>query len=338
MAELVLVTGVSGFIAKHLTLQLLQRGYEVRGTVRALNKTDQIKRSLSEAGADMSRLTFAAADLSNDEGWDSAVDGCDGVFHVASPFPIEQPRNRMALVPAARDGALRVIDAAGAAKRIVMTSSMVAMMYRAKRPDVMPVSETDWTDVEWKQATPYIVSKTLAEKAAWDRATENGFKHRLTTVNPGLVMGPALDDDLGASIELLSLMTKGEFPAAPPVSYPIVDVRDVADLHIRAYETPDTGGRRLIAASDTMSLLDIAGVMRDVAPAFAEKTPQRALPAFAVRLAALFDRRVASVLADLGTAPQAETAYVKALTGIEFRTGREAVAAATRSLEKIKAR
>lgn len=338
MAELVLVTGASGFIAKHLTLQLLQKGYEVRGTVRALNKTDQIKRSLDEARADISKLTFAAADLSNDEGWDAAIDGCDGVFHVASPFPVEQPRDRMALVPAARDGALRVIDAARAAKRIVMTSSMAAMMYRAKRPDVMAVSETDWTDTNWKQTTPYIVSKTLAEKAAWDRATQNGFKHRLTTINPGLVMGPAMDDDLGASIQLLSLMTKGEFPAAPPVSYPIVDVRDVADLHIRAYEASDAGGRRLIAASDTMSLLDIAAVMRDVAPAFAEKTPQRALPTLAVRLAALFDRRVASVLADLGTMPQADTAYVKALTGIEFRTGREAVAAATRSLEKIKAR
>lgn len=337
MTDLVLVTGASGFIAKHLTLQLLQKGYEVRGAVRALNKTDQIKRSLGEAGADISKLTFASADLSNDEGWDAASDGCAGVFHVASPFPVEQPRDRMALVPAARDGALRVIKAAGAAKRIVMTSSMAAMMYRARRPNVMAVSENDWTDVRWKQTTPYIVSKTLAEKAAWEFATQNGFKHRLTTVNPGLVLGPAMDDDLGASIELLRLMTKGDFPAAPPVSYPVVDVRDVADLHIRAYETPEAGGRRLIAASDTMSLLDIAAVMREVAPAFADKTPQRALPALAVRMAALFERRIASVLADLGTTPQADTAYVRALTGIQFRTAREAVAAATRSLEKIKA-
>jgi len=337
MAEQVLITGISGFIAKHLALQLLGRGYAVRGTVRALNKTEQIKRTLDEAGVDTSRLTFAAADLSGDEGWDEAAEGCAGVFHVASPFPLEQPRDRMALVPAARDGALRVLRAARQADRIVMTSSMVAMMYRAGRPDVMPVSENDWTDVNWKQTTPYIVSKTLAEKAAWDAATEEGFKHRLTTVNPGLVMGPALDDDLGASIELLRLMTKGEFPAAPPVSYPMVDVRDVALLHVKAFETPDAAGRRLIAASDTMSLLDIAAVMREVAPEISKKTPKRALPALAVRMAAIFDRRVASVLADLGTAPQADTAYVKALTGIEFRTGREAVAAATRSLEKIKA-
>ncbi len=337
MAEQVLVTGVSGFIAKHLTLQLLERGYAVRGTVRALNKTEQIKRSLGEAGVDTSKLTFASADLSSDDGWAAAAEGCAGVFHVASPFPLEQPRDRMALVPAARDGALRVLQAARGAERIVMTSSMVAMMYRAGRPDVMPVAENDWTDVNWRRTTPYIVSKTLAEKAAWDAATEGGFKHRLATVNPGLVMGPAMDDDLGASIELLRLMTKGEFPAAPPVSYPIVDVRDVALLHIKAFETPDAGGRRLIAASDTMSLLDIAAVMREVAPELAKKTPARALPAFAVRMAALFDRRVASVLADLGTTPHADTAYVKALTGIEFRTGREAVAAATRSLEKIKA-
>lgn len=337
MAEQVLITGISGFIAKHLALQLLDRGYAVRGTVRALNKTAQIERTLGEAGVDTSRLTFASADLSSDDGWEEAAEGCAGVFHVASPFPLEQPRDRMALVPAARDGALRVLRAARQADRIVMTSSMVAMMYRAGRPDVMPVSENDWTDVSWKQTTPYIVSKTLAEKAAWDAATEEGFKHRLTTVNPGLVMGPALDDDLGASIELLRLMTKGEFPAAPPVSYPMVDVRDVALLHVKAFETPDAAGRRLIAASDTMSLLDIAAVMREVAPEISKKTPKRALPALAVRMAAIFDRRVASVLADLGTTPQADTAYVKALTGIEFRTGREAVAAATRSLEKIKA-
>ena len=337
MAQQVLVTGASGFVAKHLTLQLLEKGYSVRGTIRALNKAEQIKRSLGEAGADISQLTFASADLSNDEGWEAALEGCSGVFHVASPFPFEQPRGRMALVPAAKQGALRVIEAAAAADRIVMTSSIAAMMYRRGRPGVMPINENDWTDPDWRPATPYIISKTLAEKAAWDAAIDGGFKHRLVTVNPGLIMGPALDDDLGASIELLRLMTKGEFPAAPAVSFPVVDVRDVAALHVKAFETPEAAGRRLIAASDTLSLLDIAAIMREVAPASAKKTPTRALPDIAVRIAALFDRRIASVLPDLGTTPQADTAYVKALTGLEFRTGREAVAAATRSLEKIKA-
>ena len=337
MTQQVLVTGVSGFIAKHLALELLNAGYEVRGTVRALNKTGQIKKTLSEAGADVSRLQFFAADLTKDDGWREAAGGCAGVFHVASPFPVEQPRDRMALAPAARDGALRVLEAAKNAERIIMTSSMVAMMYRAGRPDVMPVTENDWTDPDWKPATPYIVSKTIAEKAAWDAATEGGFKHRLCTVNPGLVFGPALDDDIGASIEVIRLLAKGEFPAAPPVSYPVVDVRDVALLHRKAFETPETGGRRLIAAAETMSLLDIANVMREAAPDLAKKAPRAELPAWLVRIAAMFDRRVAAVVADLGTAPQADTAYVKALTGIDFRTGREAVAAAVRSLDKIKA-
>ncbi len=337
MAQQVLVTGVGGFIANHLTFQLLQKGYKVRGTLRSLNKAELVKKTLTDAGADTSELTFAAADLTDDKGWESAARGCAGVFHVASPMPFEQPHERMALVPAARDGAIRVLRASANAERIVMTSSVAAMMYRSGRPDVMPVNEEDWTDPEWRRISPYVVSKTLAEKSAWNEATAGGFKHRLTTVNPGLVMGPALDDDLGASIELIRQMVKGAFPAAPPVSYPVVDVRDVAALHIKAFETPAAGGRRLIAAADTMSILDIANVMREAAPELSKKTPTRELPAFMVRLLSVLDRRIAAVSADLGAIPQADTAYVRALVGIEFRTGREAVAAAIRSLDKIKA-
>lgn len=337
MAQRILVTGVSGFIAKHIALQLLNKGYEVVGTLRALNKAELVKKTLSDAGVDISNLTFAAADLTKDRGWDAAAEGCSGVFHVASPFPIEQPRERDALIPAARDGAVRVVNAGRKADRIVLTSSMAAMMYREGRPDLMPVNETDWTDPVWKRSSAYIISKTLAEKAAWKTATEGGFKHRLVTVNPGLVFGPALDDDIGASLNLIRLMAKGQLPAAPPVSYPVVDVRDVANLHIKAFEKPEAGGRRLIAAAESMSVLDIAAIMREAAPDVSKKTPTKEMPAAMLRIAALFDRRAAAVLADLGVIPQADTAYVKALTGIEFRTGRESVAAAVRSLVKIKA-
>ncbi len=337
MPDKILITGISGFIAKHIAYQLLQSGYEVCGTVRDLNKADRVKRSLGDAGADVSGLSFAAADLTKDDGWEKAADGCSGVMHVASPFPISQPRDRNALTPAARDGALRVLRASKNAERIVMTSSMVAMMYRPNRPTVMPVTENDWTDVEWNALSAYVVSKTEAERAAWKMAMEEGFKHRLTTVNPGLVLGPALDDDIGASLDIIRLFVTGAYPAVPPVSYPIVDVRDVATLHIKAYETPDTGGRRLIAASDTMALKEIAAILREALPDRAKKIPTRELPAFVVRLMALFDRNIASVIPDLGCLPQADTAYVKALTGMEFRTAREAVVAAARSLIDIKA-
>ncbi len=337
MADKILVTGISGFIAKHAALQLLNKGYEVRGTIRALNKAIQVKKSLEEAGADISRLSFAAADLSADEGWAEAAQDCDGVLHVASPFPTAQPRDRYALVPAARDGAVRVLNAAQKASHIVMTSSMVAMMYRAGRPPTFTVTEDDWTDEDWKRNTPYIVSKTAAENAAWDAAVIGGFKHRLTTVNPGLVLGPTLDDDIGASLDLIRLMMTGAYPAMPKVSYPIVDVRDVAAVHVAALEKPETGGRRLIASSNTLSLQEVAAILREAFPDRAKKIPSAALPDGLVRLMALFDRSIASVLPDLGAAPHAQTAYVTDLTDVAFRPGRDAVIDAARALELVKA-
>lgn len=337
MSKRVLVTGVSGFIAKHVALQLLQAGYEVCGTVRALNKADQVKRSLAGAGGDVSRLTFAAADLTKDDGWAEAVKGCAGVMHVASPFPISQPSNRNALTPAARGGVLRVLNAAKKAERIVITSSMVAMMYRPNRPPVFPVTENDWTDVSWNALSAYIVSKTEAEKAAWEAAVEGGYKHRVTTVNPGLVLGPPLDDDIGASLEVIRLFMKGAYPAIPPVSYPTADVRDVAALHVKALETPEASGRRLIAAGETKSLLEIGDILREAFPDRAKKIPSRLLPAWLVRGLALVDRNIASVTPDLGAVPQAENEYVAAMTGVKFRPARDAVIDAARAMERIKA-
>lgn len=336
MAKTILVTGVSGFIAKHVALQLLQKGYRVRGTLRALNKSEQVARTLGEAGGDTDNLEFASADLCKDEGWDEACADCDGVMHVASPFPMEQPDDRMALTPAARDGALRVLRASAKAERFVVTSSMVAMMYRPGRPDVMAVKEEDWSDPDWKALSAYQLSKTLAEKAVWEEATEGGFRHRVVSINPALVAGPALDDDIGTSVELIRLMMTGAYPALPPVSLPIVDVRDLATLHVRALETPEAGGRRLIGSADTLSLREIADAIREALPDYADKLPSRTLPAFAVRLASLFDKSLKSLIADLGVTPQADTAYVTALTGVEFRPAKNAVVATARSIDNIK--
>lgn len=336
MADKILITGVSGFIAKHAALQLLTKGYEVRGSIRTLNKAVAVKKSLETAGADISRLSFVAADLSADEGWEEAAKGCDGVLHVASPFPLSQPRDRYALVPAAREGALRVLKAAKDAGHIVMTSSMVAMMYRPDRPSEMAVTEDDWTDQDWKRLTPYIVSKTAAEQAAWDAAVIGGFKHRLTVVNPGLVLGPPLDDDIGASLDLIKLMMTGAYPAMPNVAYPIVDVRDVAAAHVAALETPEAGGRRLIACADSLSLKAIGDILREAFPDYAKKVPTATLPDAIVRLIALFDRSIATVIPDLGVKPKADTAYVTDLTGVSFRAAREAVIDAAAALIRLK--
>lgn len=337
MAKRILVTGVSGFIAKHVALQLLQRGYEVRGTIRSLSKAIDVQRALGAAGADTDRLSFAAADLSADDGWEEAAKGCDGIMHIASPFPLAQPRDRGALVPEARDGALRVIRSGRAASRIIMTSSVAAIVYRPNRPPVFTFGENDWSDVNWRALSAYVVSKTEAERAAWDFAVAGGFKHRLTTVNPGLVLGPPLDSDAGASLDLIRMMMTGAYPALPPVAYPVVDVRDVAAIHVNALEAPETGGRRLIAVAETLSLKAVAEILKQAFPERARKIPARVLPAWAVRALAIADRTLASVLPDLGVEPRTDAGYVSALTGVPFRPAREAVIDAGRALIRLNA-
>jgi dihydroflavonol-4-reductase len=339
MNKTVLLTGAGGFIARHTVIALLRAGYDVRGTIRNLAKADALRASIAAhepLAADRSRLSFVAADLNDDTPWRGAVAGVDAVAHVASPFPLEQPRDRNALTPAARGGALRVIGAALDADvpRIVMTSSMVAMMYRPGRPKFFPVRETDWTDIGWNALSAYVVSKTEAERAAWSLVETRGEKARLTTVNPGLVLGPALDADFGTSLEVARLFLTGAYPAAPEAGLPIVDVRDVADLHVRALERPETGGRRLMAAAAGLSLVEFSRLLKSLEPDLARRAPGVEIPAPIVRLLARFDPKLAGVLQDLGSIPQPETAYVERLTGLKFRPLQEAVGEAARSLAR----
>lgn len=340
MTDPVLVTGVSGFIARHVALALLREGYAVRGTVRDAAKGEAVRKSLAAhnpKAADETRLSFAAADLTADAGWEEAVAGCAAVMHVASPFPMSQPRDRNALTPAAKGGALRVISAAldAGIPRIVMTASMATMMYRPGRPAEFKVAEDDWTDLGWSELSAYVVSKTEAERAAWAFVEERGQKSRLTTIHPGFVLGPALDREFGASIDVVRMFIEGAYPATPPAAYPVVDVRDVADLHVAALKAPGTGGRRLIAAGGTMSLGEMAASIKRAAPDNSKKVPTATMPAFAVRLLANFDRNLAAVLPDIGARPAAQADYVTKLAGIRFRSPDEAVAATVNSLIKV---
>jgi dihydroflavonol-4-reductase len=334
VSGLVLVTGISGFIAKHVALQLLQEGYAVRGTVRTASRADEVRQTLESHGADVSRLSFVEVDLGSDTGWAKAAAGCDHVQHVASPFPIEQPRDREALVPEARAGALRVLEAARAAdvKRIVLTSSVAAMMYRANRPREFVVKEGDWTDAEWKALSPYQVSKTRAERAAWAWAEERGWTDRLVAVNPGFVLGPALDARTGTSLDVIKLFLEGAYPAAPKVCFPVVDVRDCAAVHVKAMTAAGAAGRRLIAAGETLSLPEMGAILREGFPDYAKKIPKGSLPDFFVRFLSVFDRSLKSVTPDLGVAPGVDSAYVTELTGVSFRSADEAVREAARSL------
>lgn len=337
MHEQALVTGISGFIAKHVALRLLQNGYRVRGTLRRLEQADKVRDTLRTQGADISNLTFAQADLSVDDGWEEATEGCDFVQHVASPFPIKQPRDREALVPEACEGTLRVLTAARGAgvRRVVLTSSTVAMMHRANRAPRITISESDWTDPDWPALSGYIVSKTRAELAAWEWARKSGFTNRLTVTNPGFVLGPALDQTIGTSLGVVKLIMTGSYPALPPVHYPIVDVRDLADLHVKALESPDVVGRRLIAAADTLSFREIATILADAFPDYKHQIPKTTFPAFLVRIISRFDPALRSIVPDLAVVPTADSQYVTDLTGIAFRPAIEAVKAAGDSLRRL---
>ncbi|MDH3297166.1 MAG: aldehyde reductase [Gemmatimonadota bacterium] len=334
MPEQVLLTGISGFIAKHVALELLNAGYGVCGTIRTPSRADEVREAVEQAGGDTTLLSFVEADLSSDDGWVKAAQGCTYVQHVASPFPMVQPRDREALVPEARQGALRVLEAARAAgaHRIVLTSSMVAMMYRADRPERMVVTESDWTDPEWDRLSAYIVSKTRAERSAWEWATEHGWKEKLTVINPGLVLGPSLDDRTGTSLDIIKLLLEGAYPAIPRVSFPVVDVRDLARLHVQAMLVPEAGGRRLIGAGEALSLAEMGRILRSEFPDRASRVPKRTLPDFVVRLISNFDRSLKGITPDLGVVPVTESAYVTELTGVTYRPAAEAVRAAARTI------
>ena len=333
MADRVLVTGVSGFIGSHVTERLLARGYDVRGTVRDKAKGQKIVEALASHGSDVSKLELVEANLGSDAGWEEAVKDCRYIQHIASPFPLEAPSDREALVPEARAGAMRIIEhgLGAGAERIVMTSSMVSMVGQKGRGAYMLVKEEDWSDPDWKPLTAYPVSKTRAEKSAWDYVKTQGLSDKLTTICPGLVFGPDTYENGGASLGLIIAMFKGDFPKAPKVAYPIVDIRDCAAIHVAAMTAKAAGGRRLMAAGETLWFSKVGDVLRTEYPDV-KKLPNGEFPNFMVRLVALFDERVKGVLPDLGTFHEADSGYVSSITHVIPRPAKEAILAAAKSL------
>src|ERR1700692_2606345 len=276
----ILVTGGSGFIGSPSILQLLAAGHRVRTTVRNLDRESDVRAMLKEGGADPGgRVSFVAADLEHDAGWAEAAAGCDYVLHVASPFPPSVPKHEDELIVPAREGALRVLRASRDAgvKRVVLTSSFAAIGY-GHEPQTTPFNETNWTDLKDDTAA-YVKSKTLAERAAWDFIAKEGGGLELSVVNPVAVFGPVLGPDFSTSILLLKRLIDGAVPGCPRLYFGIVDVRDVADLHIRAMTHSAAKGERFLAAAgDFMSMRDIGPVLKRRMGAWAEGVPTRQLP------------------------------------------------------------
>ncbi len=336
--ELVLVTGGSGFVGSHCILQLLEKGYRVRTTVRSLKREGDVRAMLKQGGAEPGdRLSFIAADLENDAGWKEAVAGCEYVLHVASPFPSSIPKHEDELIVPAREGALRVLRAARDAgvKRVVLTSSFAAIGYGQKLQD-KPFDETNWTDPAGEDVLPYVKSKTLAERAAWDFIAKEGGELELAVINPVGVFGPVLGPDYATSILLVQRLMTGAMPGCPRMYFGAVDVRDVADLHIRAMTNPAAKGERFLAVSgDFMPLVEIAKVLKSRMGDAAKKVPTRQLPDFLVRLAAMRDPAVKQILPELGKLKNASNQKARRLLGWTPRSREDSIVATAESLVRL---
>jgi dihydroflavonol-4-reductase len=322
MTETVLITGISGFIAKHIAVKFLAAGYAVRGTVRRLDRADEVRRAvLPVAGAGAAdRLSFVAADLESDAGWAEAMAGISAVIHTASPFPIAQPRDENDLIRPAVQGTERVLMAARAAgvTRIVLTSSVVAVLNEAKTGIQ---DESDWCDVALPTTTAYGKSKTLAERRAWELAKAEGLA--LTVINPGFVLGAPLDANYGSSLGIVERFLNGKDPMQPPYGLPVVDVRDVAEMHLRAVQRPATAGKRYIAAAGSMTFAEMAKVLKAAYPA--RKIATKEAPIFLLRILGLFDASIKSILPKLGTVEETSHARAVAEMGMAFASPEQAL-------------
>jgi nucleoside-diphosphate-sugar epimerase len=331
----ILVTGGSGFIASHTIVQLLGAGHRVRATVRDLKRESEVRAMVKQGGAQAGdRLSFFAADLQSDAGWAAAVADCDYVLHVASPLPAYVPKNEDELIVPAREGALRVLRAARDArvKRVVLTSSFAAIGYGHPSQSAR-FTETNWSDVTGSDVTAYAKSKTLAERAAWDFIAREGRELELSVINPVVVFGPVLGPDYSTSVLLIQRLMSGSMPGSPRLSFGVVDVRDVADLHIRAMTHVAAKGERFLAvAGDFMLIHDIAKVLKNRMGEAGKRVPTRQLPNWLVRLAALRDPLVKQILPELGKLKNGSNEKAKRLLGWTPRSSEEAIISTAESL------
>jgi dihydroflavonol-4-reductase len=332
--ESVLVTGGSGFIGVYCILHLLSAGYVVRTTVRSRDRESEVRAMLKAGGAEPGEaISFTAADLRSDAGWREAVAGCSFVLHVASPFPTAAPKRDDELVVPAREGTLRVLRAARDASvhRVVLTSSFAAIGYGHKDAD-RPFTEESWTELNGGPISAYVKSKTLAERAAWDFVAKEGGPMELAAVNPVGVVGPVLGPDFSHSIQIVKRLLEGA-PGLPRASFGIVDVRDVADLHLRAMTHPAAKGERFLAISgDFMTLLEVAQVLRARMGDAASQVTTQLLPDWLLRATALFSPSVAMVLPDLGTPKNATSEKAMRVLGWAPRSREDAIVATAESL------
>ncbi len=330
MTAQVLVSGGSGYIAGFLIRQLVAEGWMVHTTVRSQDREAAVRKLLA---VDNRRLKFFAADLMADAGWAEAMTGCSHVAHVASPLPTGVPKDANDLIVPARDGALRALRAAKAAgvKRFVMTSSVAAISYGRGR-GVHHFTESDWTDLSKPGISPYIQSKTVAERAARDWVAQQGDGMEYVSICPSVVLGPVWSRDYSASVMVVRKLLDGGMSACPDIGFGVVDVRDVADLHVRALSAPDLAGERFIASGRFMKLREIADVLRTQLGDEARKVTTRNVPDWLVRVAAHFNPLARAVVGELGSVRNQSPAHAKAVLGWQTRPVEQSIVDTARCL------
>jgi len=319
----VLLTGASGYIGKHILLQLLNQGYDVRASVRNLSKSQEVRDAVAPHLLDSSvldkHLTFVELDLEKDSGWDLALDGIDVLMHTASPFPLASPKDENDLIRPAVDGTLRALKAAknSGVKRVILTSSMAAIYGRELPVGANEYDETMWTDVTHPVGRgAYTKSKTLAEKAAWDFVKSDAPEIALTTINPVLVLGAPLDKNFGSSISLVERILKGSDPMLPDLKFAIVDVRDVAKMHVDAIKNDETRGERILSSSETKSFVEIAKYLKSIYPKSKVKTAKA--PTAIIKFLSIFDGAIKTILPQLGKPMRISNAKAKQLMAMNF--------------------
>lgn len=331
----ILLTGITGYIAKHIAIQLLNAGYAVRGSMRSMNSVQVVNGAIASGLDDpnaLTRLSFCQLDLTKDTGWSDAAQGVDAVIHTASPFPLTPPKTDDELIRPAVDGMLRALKAANAAglKRVIITSSTVAIT-EAKLPDGKSAhDEEDWTDPDAPGTSAYAKSKTLAERAAWKYVEEEAPGMELTSINPGFVAGPPLGQDYGTSVAVIERILRAKDPMLPRFGFNSVDVRDVAELHVKALTDKDCIGQRVMGVDQFTWFSDMAGDIKAAFPTRKIKT--RVAPDFVVKILGLFDPAIRGIIPQLGISQKTDNSRAKALLGRDLRNVRESVVETARDL------
>ncbi|NEA99270.1 aldehyde reductase [Streptomyces sp. SID13726] len=334
----VLVTGGTGFLGSHLIARLLPAGHTVTTTVRSLARRPDVERMLAVAEAPHADgVSYVEADLTSDRGWERAVAGVDHVLHAASPFPGAGPKHEDEVIVPARDGTLRVLRAARDAgvRRTVLTSSFAAVGYGHGRT-ARTFGEDDWTRSDGPGVSAYVKSKTIAERAAWDFVEREGGGLELTVVNPVGIFGPVLGPDFSTSIRIVHAMLTGRMRAAPPIWTNTVDVRDAADLHLRALTAPQAAGQRYLAlAGEPISFHHIALALRAELGEAAAAVPTGSAPAWLLRLLAMVNPALRETVPQLNVVRRASNAKARKELDWSPRSNEEAVVATARSLVRL---